>query len=116
MAAGSSKGMPRRVSVHEVAERHSKDPDCLVLVDVREHEERAFNRIEPSLHIPMNDIPRRLSEIPKDREVVVYCHHGSRSAMVVAYLTQAGFEKVANLEGGIDAWSRHVDPKIPRYG
>ncbi|MHB1435017.1 MAG: rhodanese-like domain-containing protein [Thermoplasmata archaeon] len=108
--------MPRQMSVREVAERHSNDPDCMVLLDVREHDERAFNRIEPSLHIPMNDVPRRLSEIPKDREVVVYCHHGSRSAMVAAYLTRAGFEKVTNLEGGIDAWSRHVDPKIPRYG
>lgn len=88
----------------------------MVLLDIREHEERQFNRIEPSLHIPMNEIPQRLKEIPRDREVVVYCHHGSRSAMVAAYLTQAGFEKVANLEGGIDAWSRHIDPKIPRYG
>ncbi|MFG1529870.1 MAG: rhodanese-like domain-containing protein, partial [Thermoplasmata archaeon] len=66
--------MPRQVSVHEVAERHSKDPDCMVLVDVQEQDERDFNRIEPSLHIPMNDIPRRRSEIPKDREVVVYFH------------------------------------------
>jgi len=88
----------------------------MVLLDVREPYERRLASIQPSLHIPMNDVPRRLSEIPKDREVVVYCHSGVRSMMVAGYLEGAGYSSVANLSGGIDAWSVRVDPSIPRYG
>ncbi len=90
-------------------------PEHLVLLDVRELEEREAARIEPSIFIPMNDIPGRLNEIPRDREVVVYCHTGARSAMVAAYLEGQGFTSMSNLRGGIDAWSLRVDPSIPRY-
>ena len=63
----------------------------------------------------MNEVPNRLSEIPKDRKLVVYCHHGTRSMMVAAYLEGAGYPAPTNLDGGIDAWSQHVDRKVPRY-
>lgn len=86
-----------------------------LLLDVREREELALARIPGALHIPMGDIAVRLSEIPDDREVVVFCHHGKRSYSVAAWLKRAGFTRVRSLRGGIDAWSCEVDPSIPRY-
>jgi len=87
----------------------------VVLLDVREPYERAYARIEPSIHIPMHEIPTRIDAIPRDRRVVVYCHHGHRSAVVAAYLEQRGFEDVVNLSEGIDGWSARVDRSVPRY-
>ena len=99
----------------EVAEKLKEKPGSLVLLDVREPDEREMAAIEPSIHIPMRDVPMRLAEIPKDKEVVVYCHGGTRSAMIAGFLEGHGYTSVANLEGGIDAWSRRVDPNVPRY-
>lgn len=99
----------------EVARRMKETPDRIVLLDVREPYERHVAAIEPSLHIPMSEVPERLDEIPKDREVVVYCHGGARSLMVAGYLFGRGYRSVANLSGGIDAWSLQVDPNVPRY-
>jgi rhodanese-related sulfurtransferase len=98
-----------------VARRMREQPETVVLLDVREPFERRFASIEPSLHIPMNDVPDCLDEIPKDREVVVYCHTGARSMMVASFLEAEGFPSVANLSGGIDAWSVRVDTRVPRY-
>lgn len=98
-----------------LAERLKRNPGLVTLLDVREPMERELAKIEPSLFIPMDEVPRRLSEIPKDRELVVYCHSGHRSAMVAGYLEGQGFHRVGNLTGGIDAWSRRVDPSVPRY-
>lgn len=100
----------------EVARRLKEAPDAVVLLDVREPFERELAAVEPSLHIPMREVASRLEEIPRDRTVVVYCHAGGRSATVAAYLEHHGFENVANLTGGIDRWSREVDPAVPRYG
>jgi rhodanese-related sulfurtransferase len=99
-----------------VARRLKEDPESIVLLDVRWDSERRRAAIEPSIHIPMDEVPERLEEIPKDREVVVYCHMGSRSLMVAGFLRENGFSCVANLSGGIDAWSVRVDPRVPRYG
>jgi rhodanese-related sulfurtransferase len=100
----------------EVARRLQADPPEVVLLDVREPDEREAATIEPSIHIPMAQVAGRLEELPRDRPLVVYCHGGTRSMMVAAYLEHRGFPGVANLAGGIDAWSREVDPKVPRYG
>jgi rhodanese-related sulfurtransferase len=108
--------MVSQLAPEEVARRLKADPQGVVLLDVREPYERELARIEPSLHIPMNEVPERIEEIPKDREVVVYCHGGSRSLMVAGYLANRGYRTVANLDGGIDAWSVRVDPDVPRYG
>jgi rhodanese-related sulfurtransferase len=108
--------MVASVSPVQLAERLRNAPSDVVLLDVREPDEREYARIEPSMHIPLYEIARRVAEIPRDREVVVYCHSGSRSAMVAGYLESQGFDRVANLTGGIDAWSRRVDPSVPRYG
>jgi rhodanese-related sulfurtransferase len=63
----------------------------------------------------MQEVPERLVEIPHDRPVIVYCHTGTCSAMVAGFLEHLGYRNVANLNGGIDAWSRDVDPAVPRY-
>lgn len=88
----------------------------LVVLDVRQPEELALSSVPWALHIPMSELPGRVGELPRDRDLVVMCHHGMRSAQVTEWLRQAqGFERVVNLEGGIDAWSCDVDPTVPRY-
>ena len=89
-------------------------PD-FVLLDCREPEEIAIARIDGALQIPMGDIPTRLQSLDPSKEYVVFCHHGVRSAHVVAFLRKQEFERVRNMTGGIDAWSREVDPNVPRY-
>jgi rhodanese-related sulfurtransferase len=67
------------------------------------------------VHIPMNQIPARSFELDRQQPVAVLCHHGGRSQRVAMFLEQQGFARVANVAGGIDAWSREVDPAVPRY-
>jgi rhodanese-related sulfurtransferase len=85
------------------------------VLDVREQEEIAVASFPGATHIPMGDVPSRLTELDPDAHWVVVCHHGIRSAQVAMYLAHMGFERVANLAGGIDAWSLNADPRIPRY-
>jgi rhodanese-related sulfurtransferase len=94
-----------------------KDParPAPLVVDVREPWEHDRARVEGSTLIPMREIPARIAELPADREIVVLCHHGSRSAQVAQWLARNGVPRVHNLAGGIDAWSRLVDPTVPRY-
>ena len=87
----------------------------VTLVDVREPWEWDLCHLEGARHIPMGEIPVRYLELDPEEEVVVYCHVGQRSAMVVQYLRQQGFQKAVNLRGGIDAWARQVDPALRRY-
>ena len=67
------------------------------------------------LAIPMNSIPGRIGELDKTRPIACLCHHGMRSQNVAAFLTQHGFESVANITGGISAWSRELDSSVPQY-
>ncbi len=89
--------------------------DRLVILDVREIEEVEFARFPQAIHIPMGEVPSRLSELDPQGEIVVVCHHGIRSAQVAGYLYSVGFGRVLNLTGGIDAWSVSADPAVPRY-
>lgn len=86
-----------------------------LLLDVREEDEVRLCALPGSLHIPMNLIPLRHNELPDDIPIIVYCHHGIRSLNVARYLAHVGFENVANLQGGIDAWARQIDPTMARY-
>ena len=88
--------------------------DRPVVLDVREPWEYEAARIEGSRLIPLAQMPERVSELDPARETVVICHHGARSAYVTQALTQSGFSKVLNLEGGLDAYSQ-VDDSVPRY-
>jgi rhodanese-related sulfurtransferase len=86
-----------------------------ILVDVREPWEFARCRIEESVSIPLGELPRRLAELPADRDLVLVCHHGSRSQHAAMLLAQRGFESVHNLRGGVEAWALEVDPGMQRY-
>jgi rhodanese-related sulfurtransferase len=85
------------------------------ILDVREPEEIAVASFPGAQHIPMGEIPSRVTELDPAQETVVVCHHGIRSAQVAMYLARLGFERVSNLSGGIDLWSATVDPAVPRY-
>jgi rhodanese-related sulfurtransferase len=91
-------------------------PKPPLLVDVRTAEERAIAAIEPSLHLDLGEfVERAPAEIPRDAEVVVYCHSGMRSAQVAMWLKANGWSRPRSLAGGIDEWSLVVDPRIARY-
>ncbi len=86
------------------------------LLDVREPWEFDAANIAGSKLIPMGDIPSRAhQELDPEDHIVVLCHHGVRSMNVTVWLRQQGFENAQSMRGGIDAWSRAVDPKVPLY-
>jgi len=87
----------------------------LVLLDVREPFEWDIVHLEGARLIPLGQLPSRLRELDGHADIVTYCHHGMRSLQAVEILRAAGFSKVRSLEGGIDAWSREVEPSLPRY-
>ncbi len=87
----------------------------LRIIDVRERGEHAVARIEQAELRPMSEIQSWWQELPRDEEIVVMCHHGARSANVCMALAGAGFTRLTNMQGGIDAWSQDVDPGVPRY-
>jgi rhodanese-related sulfurtransferase len=85
------------------------------LVDVREPWEFERARIEGARLVPMREVAARLAEIDPAKPVVAICHHGGRSMQVALYLEKAGYNNIHNLVGGVDAWSRSVDPAVPIY-
>ena len=87
----------------------------LVLLDVREPQEHAIAHIEGARLLPLGALPARISELDSSQPIVVFCHHGVRSRMALDFMRRAGFAKIQHLRGGIDAWSRDVDPTVPRY-
>jgi len=87
----------------------------LLLLDVRTPLEHQTSRLEDSLLMPLQTLPRRFEELGKEAEIVVYCHHGNRSAHAVDFLRRMGFANTFNLVGGIDAWSKRIDPSVPQY-
>ena len=91
------------------------DNKACVLLDVREDGEVAYANIEGHTHIAMNLIPLRHNELPDDKPIVVYCHHGMRSMQVAAFLERNGFGKISNLTGGVHAWALQVDSAMPKY-
>ncbi|MFM7142375.1 MAG: rhodanese-like domain-containing protein [Alphaproteobacteria bacterium] len=106
--------MLKQISARDLHERLASSEPPVVL-DVREPAEIAIARMPGALEIPMNDVPGRFDEIPADRDVVVVCHHGMRSAQVASFLADRGHARVLNLAGGIDAWSLQVDASVRRY-
>jgi rhodanese-related sulfurtransferase len=90
-----------------------------LVLDVREPLELQWASVTPTgfelAHIPMQQVPARLGELDPQRPVACLCHHGVRSMQVAMFLARQGFEDVANIEGGIDAWSAQRDASVPRY-
>ena len=86
-----------------------------LLVDVRESWEFEYCRIDGAVSIPLGQLGRRLAEIPRDRPLVMICHHGSRSGHAALLLAQAGYGEVYNLSGGVAAWAIDVEPGMKTY-
>ena len=103
------------ISVVELQDKKSSNEDFLLL-DVRQPEELTIADIGGTL-IPMDELPTRLDEVKafKDRDIIVMCRTGARSAMVVQWLQNQGLERVFNLDGVIAAWSRQIDSSIALY-
>ena len=106
--------MIREVSVEELKARRDRGENPLV-IDVREDWELQLARIPDVVHVPMNQIPARLGEFQRNAETIVMCHAGGRSLHVAHFLAAQGFTDVANLSGGISAWTEAVDATVPRY-
>ncbi len=105
-------GVPQ-ITVKEFKARRDAGDD-LFLLDVREPYEYQIAQMGGTL-IPQNDVPQRLGEIPRDREIVVQCRSGARSQRIAEFLKQSGYTQVVNLAGGILAWSDEIDPKVQKY-
>ena len=101
------------MTVEELKKRLDRGDDLFVL-DVREPHEFQICNLGGYL-IPLNDLPKRVSELDSSREIVVHCKMGGRSAKAADFLRQSGFTKVHNLAGGINAWAERIDPKVPKY-
>lgn len=110
--------MMEQISPAQLADWAKEQPQRPILLDVREAWEcqtaNAQSTAMDLVHMPMQTIPARLDELDKTRPIACLCHHGGRSMQVAAFLAHHGFQ-VANIAGGIHAWSVQVDPTIPVY-
>ena len=102
-----------QIDVKSLKEQLDKNLD-FTLLDVRTSEEYDIANIQ-GLNIPLQELKERFTELPKERDIVVHCHHGGRSQQAAVFLKAKGFKSVKNLSGGIDAWSRLIDDSITRY-
>jgi sulfur-carrier protein adenylyltransferase/sulfurtransferase len=102
------------IGARDLAQRLAgSDPPALI--DVREPHEWEIAHIPGATLVPLHSLPARLAELDSSRELVLLCHHGQRSMRGLELLRQTGFRKLKSLRGGIDAWSKDVDPSVPRY-
>jgi adenylyltransferase/sulfurtransferase len=106
---------PLEISVDEAKQLLDQKPGDVLLIDVREPFEIELARIVGAEPIPMRQIPGHVGSLPKDKHLLIHCHHGGRSLRVTQYLRANGYEAVSNVAGGIDAWSLVIDPTVPRY-
>jgi adenylyltransferase/sulfurtransferase len=113
-AAEKEEALVPTVGARELKAKFERG-DKFVLLDVREDFERDICRIEGSRFIPLGQLPSRMSELDSADEIVLQCKSGVRSARALKLLSEAGFGKLLNLEGGILAWSEQVDPTVPKY-
>jgi rhodanese-related sulfurtransferase len=106
----------RQISPAQLAQRLN-DPQqpAPLLLDVREPWELESCLIEGSVAMPRGRVPARFPELERDRETVVICHHGARSAQVGMFLERQGFSNVINLAGGVAGWAAQVDPRMAQY-
>ncbi|MCS7063891.1 MAG: molybdopterin-synthase adenylyltransferase MoeB [Methylacidiphilales bacterium] len=112
---GRVDGEIGEMSVMELYEALRRDPGSFDLIDVREVQEWEIARIPGAKLIPLSVLPERIHELDSSREIVVHCKSGVRSLKACRLLYQAGFRKLRNVVGGIDAWSAEIDPSVPTY-
>ena len=106
--------LPFEIAPDELARRRA-GAEPLVMLDVREPWELDIVRFESCLAVPLAALPERVASLPRDRLMVVVCHHGMRSAQATAWLRAQGVGNAVNLAGGIDAWAREIDPAMGVY-
>jgi adenylyltransferase/sulfurtransferase len=106
--------MTTEITVQDL-KRRLDAKETVTLLDVRDDWETKLARLEHAAHIPVTEIEHRLDELDPNDEIVVYCHHGIRSAAVADFLRRAGYPKAVNLAGGLDHWAQVVDPSMRRY-
>jgi rhodanese-related sulfurtransferase len=110
------ESMPELEITPEAFAQQRKQQQAPLLLDVREPWEFQTANIPNSLLMPMGEVASRAhNELDPDAPIVVMCHHGARSLNVALWLRDQGFPNAQSLAGGIDAWSRSIDPNIPRY-
>lgn len=109
----------QQITPSQVAQWAQTQAQRPVLLDVREGWEVQTACARPAdldfVHMPMQSIPARLHELDRSRPIACLCHHGGRSMQVAAFLHSRGFSHIANIAGGINAWSAEIDPSVPRY-
>lgn len=106
----------RRLSARALREHLDRVPAPLLLLDVREPWEYEIVHIPGSHLCPLAQLPERAKALDPRAEIVLICHHGIRSRQAGLWLEHLGFSRLINLEGGIDAWARQVDPSLTLYG
>ncbi len=110
---------PKRPIVPEISPEDLKmkldQGEPMTLIDVREPDEFEICRLAKAKLIPLRQIPNCLGEFGADELIVLYCHHGIRSAQAALWLKQNGLKNVVSLCGGIDAWAQEIDPEMERY-
>lgn len=106
--------MYEELSPAEFADQRDADASWQLL-DVRDPWEIEIVSLPDSIRIPLQEIAHRLDELDRDRPLAVLCHSGRRSATAAGFLAGQGFSRVANIAGGIDAWSKELDSSLPRY-
>jgi molybdopterin/thiamine biosynthesis adenylyltransferase/rhodanese-related sulfurtransferase len=107
--------VPSEIPVEEARDLLKAEDGRVLLLDVREPYEVQICRIEGSEHIPMRAVAGRLDTLPRDRRILVLCHHGERSRHITEYLRGRGFPAVSNVQGGIAAWAERIDPSLRQY-
>lgn len=112
MGAATNNGIPQ-ISVQELKQRLDAGENPMIL-DVREPYEYQIANIGGTL-VPMNEVPRRLAEIDREREIIVQCRSGARSQRIAELLAAQGYPDVKNLAGGILAWADQIDPTVTKY-
>jgi len=111
----ATTAVPLEISVEETRDLLAANPDGVLLIDVREIFEHQTARIEGAQLIPMRQIPEHVDTLPKDKHLLIQCHHGGRSLRVTEFLRARGYLRVTNVAGGIHAWSLRIDPSVPTY-
>ncbi len=106
---------PLEISVTEAHRLLASSPEAVMLIDVREPFELDIAKVTGAEAIPMRQIPEHVGALPKDKHLLIMCHHGGRSMRVTQFLRMQGYTTVTNVAGGIDAWAQEIDPSIKRY-
>lgn len=102
------------ITAHELQALMKLKADYCIL-DVRNAEELEKASFPNALHIPLSEVTKNVAKVPQNKIVITLCHHGVRSLNACYLLRQKGFDKVVSLKGGIEGWSREIDPSIPLY-